>query len=127
MSFETKHTALELKLISTEGTFEGLLSPYGNVDQGNDIVLAGAFSKNLAEKGLTRPLLSQHDTKNPIGTLTLADKSDGLYARGQLLLALPEAQKAYALIKGGIVGGLSIGFRTVRDEIKNGIRQLKEL
>ena len=75
---QTKHiAAFDLKKTTPEGVFEGLLSPYGNVDSVGDIVEPGAYSKNLAEKGNLRPLLWQHQTDVPIGELTLRDRAEG--------------------------------------------------
>lgn len=125
---KTKHIAFDFKKATTgEGTFEGMLSVYGNVDGGGDVVEPGAFAKNLAEKGNERPLLWSHNTDMPIGMLHLEDRPSGLWCKGSLLMSLPEAQRTYSLIKAGIVSGLSIGFVTVRDEVKNGVRSLREL
>ncbi len=118
---------LEIKEISTEGTFEGLLSPYGNLDLTGDVVEPGAYTKTLQEHGNTVPMLWQHKTDTPIGTLTLEDRPDGLWCTGQLLMALPQANNAYLLIKARIVKGLSIGFETVKDSIEKGVRHLKEI
>lgn len=118
---------LEIKDITAAGTFEGLLSPYGNVDQGADVVEPGAYAKTLKDQGSTRPLLWQHKSDVPIGQITLDDRPDGLWCSGQLLMQLPEAQKAYLLIKAQIVKGLSIGFQSIKDEIEGGIRKLKEI
>jgi len=118
---------LEIKEISAEGSFEGLLSPYGGPDQTGDIVERGAYTKTLQEHGNTVPMLWQHKTDTPIGELTLDDRPDGLWCKGQLLMALPDAQKAYLLVKARIVKGLSIGFESVKDAIENGIRHLKEI
>jgi HK97 family phage prohead protease len=118
---------LEIKEISAEGVFEGLLSPYNNVDGGGDVVEPGAYAKTLKDQGNKRPMLWQHKTDVPIGELTLEDRPDGLWCQGQLLMALPEAQKAYLLIKARIVKGLSIGFEAVRDAIDKGVRHLKEI
>jgi HK97 family phage prohead protease len=118
---------LEIKEISAEGSFEGLLSPYGNVDHGGDVVEPGAYAKTLKDQGNKRPMLWQHKTDMPIGELTLEDRAEGLWCQGQLLMALPEAQKAYLLIKARIVKGLSIGFEAIRDSIDKGVRRLKEI
>ena len=122
-----KSMKFEIKEISGEGSFEGLLSPYGNVDLTGDIVEPGAYKKTLQEHGNTVPMLWQHKTDCPIGELTLEDRPDGLWCKGQLLMALPEAQKAYLLIKAKIVKGLSIGYESVKDAIENGVRHLKEI
>lgn len=118
---------LEIKEISAQGSFEGLLSPYGNIDGGGDVVEKGAYNKTLSDHGNTRPMLWQHKSDVPIGSLTLEDRPDGLWCRGQLLMALPDAQKAYLLIKERIVKGLSIGFESIKDSIEAGVRHLKEI
>lgn len=122
-----KRLRLEVKEISAEGYFEGLLSPYNNIDLGGDVVEPGAYTKTLKDQGNKRPLLWQHKADVPIGDLTLEDRPEGLWAKGQLLMSLPEAQKAYLLLKAQIVKGLSIGFDTVKDSIANGVRRLKEI
>lgn len=122
-----QHLKMDIKAISEEGTFEGILSPYGNIDAGSDVVEKGAYTKTLRDRGNVVPLLWQHKPDCPIGELMLEDKADGLYCKGKLLMALPEAQKAYLLIKSKIVKGLSIGFETIKDSIEGGIRKLKEI
>jgi HK97 family phage prohead protease len=117
----------EIKGISDTGTFEGLLSPYGNVDDGGDLVEPGAYAKTLKEHGGKIPLLWQHCPDEPIGELELSDQSDGLYCKGKLLMELPTAHKAYLLLKAGVVKGLSIGFRSIRDAVDEGVRRLKEI
>jgi len=118
---------LVIKEISEKGEFEGILSPYGNVDGGGDVVEPGAYTKTLKDHGNKVPLLWQHRPDTPVGELTLEDRKDGLWCKGQLLMALPEAQKAYLLIKSKIVKGLSIGFETIKDSIESGVRHLKEI
>lgn len=117
----------EIKDISASGEFEGLLSPYGNVDGGNDVVEKGAYTKTLKEKGNRRPLLWQHKSDVPIGELMLEDRSDGLWCKGRLLMDSPNAQEAYRFIKQGIVKGLSVGFEMVKRSFKDNIRHLEEL
>ena len=122
-----QHMRMEIKDISEEGTFEGVLSPYGNVDQGRDVVEAGAFTKTLKERGSIIPMLWQHDEAQPIGDLSLEDRPEGLYCKGRLLMELPEAQKAYLLMKERIVRGLSIGYEAIKDSVVSGVRHLKEI
>jgi uncharacterized protein len=118
---------LEIKEISTEGSFEGVLSPYGNVDATGDVVEAGAFTKTLKDRGNKIPLLWQHQASLPIGELILEERPDGLWCKGQLLMADTVAQRAYLFIKARIVKGLSIGFETIRDAVESGVRKLKEI
>lgn len=118
---------LEIKEISAEGVFEGLLSPYGNIDATGDVVEPGAYTKTLKDRGNKIPLLWQHQASLPIGELTLEERPDGLWCKGQLLMADTVAQRAYLFIKARIVKGLSIGFESIKDAIENGIRHLKEI
>lgn len=117
----------EIKAVGEDGTFEGLLSVYGNVDQGGDVVERGAFAKTLKENGATVPMLWQHDTKQPIGSMELTDTPEGLRCKATFVLEVPQAQIAYALVKRSIVKGLSIGYDTIKDSVENGVRKLKEL
>lgn len=118
---------LEIKEISEAGEFEGLLSPYGNVDGGGDIVEKGAYTKTLKDQGPTRPMLWQHKADMPIGMLTLDDREDGLWCKGKLLMELKNAQDAYILIKARVVKGLSIGFESIKDTIDKNVRKLLEI
>jgi hypothetical protein len=110
---------LEIKAIAEDGSFEGRLSPYGNVDDGGDVVEPGAYTKTIQERGPKVPLLWQHKTDEPIGDLTLDDRPDGLYCKGQLLMSLATAQKAYLLIKAGIL--------LLKEAYVNSVRHLKEV
>lgn len=118
---------LEIKEIAADGSFEGMLSPYGNLDSYGDVVKPGAYTKTLQERGNKVPMLWQHKTDLPIGELTLEDRPDGLWCKGQLLMADTVAQRAYLFIKAKIVKGLSIGFESIKDSIENGVRQLSEI
>lgn len=118
---------LEIKEITADGTFEGLLSPYGNIDSGADVVEPGAYTKTLKERGNRVPLLWQHKSDTPIGELTLEDRPEGLWCKGQLMMEDPIAARAYLYIKAGIVKGLSIGYEIVKKSILGTIRHLKEI
>jgi HK97 family phage prohead protease len=97
---------------------------YGNVDLGGDSVSEGAFAKTLLEKSEV-PILWEH--REVIGRGVLTDTETGLVIKGKLTLAVQRASEAYALMKDGAAKGLSIGYQTVKDEWKNGIRHLREL
>jgi len=118
---------MEIKGLTDEGTFEGILSPYGSLDEGGDLVEPGAYTKTLKDHGNIRPMLWQHKTDEPIGTLTLSDQPDGLWCKGQILLDLPTGKVAYTLIKAKAIKGLSIGYETVKSTMVKGVRHLKEL
>ena len=116
-----------------EGTIEGYASVFGLLDRGGDIVQPGAFKKSLADwrrKKSFPPILWQHDSSAPIGVWTeLTEDDKGLKAVGRLVLDVPQAASARALIKAGAVKGLSIGYRTKQAELDRttGARLLKEV
>src|ERR1700723_1513506 len=125
---ERRDFGLKIKSLDSagKGSFEGILAKYGVVDLGGESILPGAFTRTVNSKRII-PLLWQHNTDQPIGTLTLIDGPDALRVKGQLLLELPTAKDAYALLKAGVIKGLSIGYDTIKDSVENGVRVLKEL
>jgi HK97 family phage prohead protease len=106
----TKHFAFEVKELSDSGRFEGWASVYGNKDEQGDIVMPGAFAKSL-QRQPSVPILYQHNTREPIGLGNLTDAPEGLKIDGNLVLDVPEAKKAYSLMRAGVLKGLSIGYR----------------
>jgi HK97 family phage prohead protease len=117
---------LTLKSLTGQGVFEGLAAVYGNTDLQGDVIEPGAFSKTIREKGEV-PILWQHDASDPIGLGKLSDSAAGLVVTGTLAIESPTAQKAYGLLKRGIVKGLSIGFDEVKAKMVNGVRRLSEV
>jgi uncharacterized protein len=45
----------------------------------------------------------------------------------ELVLEVPEAKSAYALLKKGVIRGLSIGYDTIKSVMDGGVRKLTEL
>lgn len=125
----TKEFKFLLKKVADDGTFTGLAAVYGNQDLGGDIIMPGAFAKTISDKQGEVPLLWQHDAREPIGLALLKDSAEGLVVDGNLVMQSPTAQKAYALMKAGVLKGLSIGYDTIVSEYdrENDIRRLKEL
>jgi len=98
-----------------DGHFTGYASVFGVPDLGRDVVVPGAFAASLARQGPAGVrLLFQHDPAEPIGRwLSLREDAHGLFAEGQLNLAVQRAREIDALLRGGGLDGLSIGFRTL--------------
>ncbi len=121
---------IEIKSISEEGSFEGYASIFGNVDLGGDIIEQGAFKKIITNKEGKVVVLNQHNTHDPIGTATVKQDKKGLSFKGNLILEAPSAKSVHALIKGGALSGMSIGYDVLDGGSKileSGIRQLKSL
>jgi uncharacterized protein len=119
--------ALEIKSFDEKGLFSGFASVYNNVDRGGDVVSPGAFQKTLQSRGGEVPILFSHDTHRPVGIGKVEDSAKGLIIHGRLTMAVPDAQATYALMKDGVLRGLSIGYSSVRDEVQNGVRYLREI
>lgn len=122
---------VEMKMVDEEGQFEGYASIFNQRDKGRDIVVPGAFAKSLQAIPAARVrMLYQHDPSQVIGKWTeVREDGKGLYVKGQLILDVPKAKEVHALLKGGAIDGLSIGYRTIDDDRSRdtGERKLKEV
>jgi HK97 family phage prohead protease len=127
----TRNFQLEVKSLSDEGVIEGYASIFGNVDNGGDKVMPGAFVEGLAkarQTGRKVKMLWEHDTREPIGIWDdLAEDAKGLWAKGHLVLEVERAREVHALIKAGAIDGLSIGYRTEVSEPEGNVRLLKSV
>jgi uncharacterized protein len=113
----TKATRLELKTLSDTGEFCGYGSVFNVEDQGQDIALRGCYAQTITERGARGiKMLHEHDPSRPIGYWTsLVEDEFGLLCTGKLMIdALEKAREVYALMKAGVLDGLSIGYRVVK-------------
>jgi HK97 family phage prohead protease len=83
-----------------------------------------------AQFSLPMPLLWQHDASQPIGQVTKAKVTDdGIEIIAQIAKGISdEIERAWKLIKAGLVSGLSIGFKPIEQSIDKktgGFRFLK--
>lgn len=128
---QTLDCGLEIKSLTDEGVIEGYASIFSNVDQGGDKIMPGAFVDSLAksrQSGRTVKMLWNHDPSQPIGIWEdLAEDGKGLRGRGRLVMEVPKAREAHALMKAGAIGGLSIGYRTIKAEPDGNVRLLKQV
>ncbi|HEV7601541.1 MAG TPA: HK97 family phage prohead protease [Bradyrhizobium sp.] len=117
--------------LSVDGTIEGYASLFGEVDQARDMVMPGAFTQTLKQRGLRKiPMLFQHDPSEPVGVwLELKEDFRGLRARGRLIPDVSRARELLSLLRAGAIDGLSIGYRTVRGQIdpKTRVRRLYQV
>jgi len=122
--------AFEVKSLAADGTFAGYASVFGVVDSQRDRVHPGAFTQSIQHRDAPVPLLWQHQWDQPIGTIpSLFEDARGLYMKGKLLLEVAQAREAYALLKAGVVRGLSIGYsvKSSRRNPDSGVRELLAL
>lgn len=133
-TIEHKAVPFELKEIDSDGQIAGYGSIFGNVDQGGDIVMPGAFKASCERMRMTGrklKMLWQHDPAQPIGVWDVVNEDDrGLRVQGRILSAVARGKEATALIKAGAIDGLSIGYRTVKSDIREtergSYREIKE-
>jgi len=133
-AIETKYLAgeIDFKSIGDGGEFSGYISTFGNVDQGGDMIMPGAFDESIAmhkKRGTMPKMLWQHDPSIPIGIWTdLQIDEKGVKGNGKLLLDIPKGRETYILVKSRAVDGISIGYRTVdADRLPSGVRELKRV
>ncbi|MGB3505889.1 MAG: HK97 family phage prohead protease [Xanthobacteraceae bacterium] len=117
--------------LSQDGVIEGYASLFGEIDQARDMMMPGAFTQTLRQRGLRKiPMLFQHDPSEPVGIwLELREDFRGLWARGKLIPDVARGRELLALLRSGAIDGLSIGYRTVRGRIdpKTRIRRLYQV
>ena len=107
------YSVLEIKSVDEEQRIiEGIASTPSTDRMGDIVEPKGAVFK------LPMPLLWQHDAKAPIGQVTAARVTDkGIAITAQIAKGvLPRIDEAWALIKSGLVAGLSIGFKPIESE-----------
>lgn len=119
----TIEATFELKSINKKtGEFQGIASPFGELDHHRDIVMPGAFTKSLQNfraKGRDVPMLWQHSSYTPIGIYPIAqiiETDKQLEVNGVCNMEVQQGRECHSLMDQGALTGLSIGYDTVRDE-----------
>mgnify|MGYP003657633625 CR=1 FL=1 len=116
-NLEVKNLQVEIKELSEEGSFEGYVAVFNNIDFGNDIFEAKAFSEEL--KGKYYPLLADHNSRKVIGKFQVESDSYGLkmvnaqfnlMTNPQGSYLVPLAAEKYANLKHQDIKGLSVGY-----------------
>lgn len=105
---------------------EGYASVFNTPDLNGDIVASGAFVKSL-KKNPKPAMLFSHAAEAPIGRwLSLREDARGLFVKGELILSSPRAREVHALLEGGAIDGLSIGYQTLRSARSKTGRRITE-
>lgn len=123
--------AIKADDVSSEGEFSGHAAVFGNVDQGGDMIIEGAFADTLRDTQRKVRVLWNHLAHEPIGHPThMEEDSKGLFVKGLLNQGVQRAREARALAMADDIDGLSIGFRVAKggaefDEDRNIFRLLK--
>lgn len=132
------------------GTFEAVVSVFGNVDYQGDRVMPGAFEEHLKElraKGAKLPVVWSHDWGNPFAHIGYVDPQEaleitsetakskgygnilgGLYVKGKLDIDKEFARQVYDLLKDGRVREWSFAYDVVDEKTaKDGANELNVL
>ncbi len=129
MNLYQKECQNPLHILDNAGYFEGYANVFNIIDHHNDVVLPGAFQKSIQywkDQKRWPKMLWQHDEKNIIGLWhDIYEDAKGLYVKGQLLLSVPKAQEAHALLKAKALDSLSIGYSI--EKSSNGILKNKNV
>ncbi len=122
---------------AAEGIVEAIVSVMGVIDDGNDMIPAGAFTKTLTEHGHRVKVLNSHNNMDvtavigkpiemrevgrgslPADVLTRYPEAvGGLYTKTQYLLSDPESKAVFDRIAAGFVNEYSIGYDPVDTEL----------
>jgi hypothetical protein len=144
---ETKIVEFKLEdFDAARGTFAGYGSTFGNIDEGDDRVIEGAFTETLKEhkaKDQLPAMFWLHDWKQPVGQWSkMEEDSKGLAVEGALWVdgnkvgakPIEAAEMVRNLLTSNGPKGLSIGydvdeseFVTEGDDGKRLVRNLKKL
>jgi len=124
------NVATEFKAFGDSGTFEGYAAIFGNVDLGGDVIERGAFKEIVKGRNGLVKVLNQHNQRDPVGLAEVKQDDKGLFFSGNLVLEAASARGSYALMKAGVLDGMSIGYDVLAGGAKvltSGVRQLTSL
>lgn len=108
----------ELKAVDDSGNFEGYAAVFNNVDLGDDVIQAGAFTRVKTTRGGKLKLALYHDLTRLVGAADYTQDDHGLLLKGQVNLNVSYARDGYELMKAGILDSMSIGFNTIKADFE---------
>lgn len=101
------------------GVVTGYFSKFNNIDLDGDVIMPGAFTKTIAERGpqSSKPEIAylwQHDTTKPLGKLTvLKEDNFGLYFEAKMS-DTTYGQDALKLYRDNVITQHSIGYQVIK-------------
>jgi len=130
VDIETKYIVTPFEIESTKeaevdgqkfGIVKGYGATTGNIDNGFDRIMKGAFKETLANyeaMGKQIPMRYQHG-QTIGGWPVFKENRKGLYVEGNINLGVQSGMDAYLLAKQGVVDSMSIGYRATDSEWVN--------
>jgi HK97 family phage prohead protease len=138
-----------------QGIVEAYFAVFGNIDQGNDVIHPGAFTKTFLERGgkvrvldnhrtdtieraIGKPLLLKEVGRDELPAELLAQNPEatgGAFARVQMLMDTPEGKGAFIRLRDGAIDEWSFGYdaldhdfsRAMKDGEEVNVRNLRTL
>ncbi len=129
-----------------DGTFEAIVSVFGNTDYQGDRVMPKAFLNSIAKLRATNTpvsIIHSHDWADPFANVGVADPRDirelqpgenpaapkgGLYVKGRFDIEKPYARQIYDLVKAGRISQWSFSYDTIKEKkASDGANELLEL
>ncbi len=119
----------EFKFAGKAGSFSGYAAVFNNLDSGGDVILPGAFQEFAKTRDNKTIVLYQHSVRDPIGKAEVSQDSHGLHFKAELALDDATAQKAYTLMRDGLIDSMSVGYGVLPggEQVKQGKRELSRL
>lgn len=128
MFYQVKSIKAEIKDVDQKsGTVTGYFSVFGNIDSDGDVITKGAFERSLNNNGTRIKHLWQHDVRYPLGKPNvLKEDNYGLYFESTISKT-SYGKDVLQLYADGVVDEHSIGFRTVKQQKKDGYNEINEV
>lgn len=142
---KTLHFKISATGVTTEngqdfGQIEAYGAAFNNVDEGNDRIIPGAFTRTIQnskarakarDKKYILKMLWQHDSNEIIGGwYDMKENHEGLLAKGDIALATQRGREFYELAKAGMIDEFSIIYDIPSGGAKydkSGVRDLSEI
>lgn len=130
--FEVKDLESKGEVKMNSRTITGYFSRYGNIDSDGDMLVPGAFSKTISERGLDGSKLIKHltdhrlDTDHIIGVPKLWEVQDG----AMFETTVSDTQKGNDILKlyrDGVINQHSFGFKTQKSTRKSAYNEINEV
>lgn len=111
--------------------FAGDASVMGNKDLDDEVIDEGAFKRTLDHRNGKVMLLSGHNPADRLGIAELEERGKKLKLKGFMNMAkqisIDTLSDIRFNIKHTVALGLSVGFRTIKDMVQDGVRHIKEV
>lgn len=130
--FEVKGIEAKGEVNIQSRTVTGYYSRFGNIDSDGDMLVPGAFSKTIKERGIEGSGLILHladhrmDTDHVLGKPKLWEVADGAMFE-TTISDTTKGNDILKLYRDGVINQHSFGFKTVKNAQKSGYNEIQEV